>query len=63
MKKSKSHARHVFTFLEKNYNIELQFSNEDEKPQKGKKLERKGSDLKPGGKKDFDTESLGRKST
>jgi hypothetical protein len=29
MKKHKSHARHVFNFLEKNYGISLQYGEEE----------------------------------
>lgn len=31
MKKHKSHARHVFNFLEKNYGIEVVFADDDDK--------------------------------
>lgn len=31
MKKHKSHARHVFNFLEKKYNIQVQFADDDDK--------------------------------
>ena len=31
MKKNKSHARHVFSFLEKNYGVNLVFADEEEK--------------------------------
>lgn len=40
MKKHKSHARHVFSFLEKNYNVEVIFSEEEEK-----KSSKKGSGM------------------
>ena len=40
MKKHKSHARHVFNFLEKTYGITLQFGEEESKS-KPKKGERK----------------------
>lgn len=41
MKKHKSHARHVFNFLEKTYGISLQFCEEEPKVVKQKKSERK----------------------
>jgi hypothetical protein len=37
MKKHKSHARHVFTHLEKNYGITIVFGDEEEK-----KVQKKG---------------------
>jgi hypothetical protein len=40
MKKHKSHARHVFNFLEKTYGLQLNFGDEEAKG-KGKKGERK----------------------
>lgn len=45
MKKHKSHARHVFNFLEKTYGITLQFGEEESKG-KGKKGERKSMGTK-----------------
>jgi hypothetical protein len=44
IKKQKSHARHVFTFLEKNYNIFIQTADDDEN--KSKKIERKSMGVK-----------------
>lgn len=45
MKKHKSHARHVFNFLEKTYGITLQFGDEESKT-KAKKGERKSMGTK-----------------
>lgn len=45
MKKHKSHARHVFNFLEKTYGITLQFGEEESKG-KAKKGERKSMGTK-----------------
>lgn len=44
MKKHKSHARHVFNYLEKNYNINFVFAEDDEK--KGSKKSQSGKDKK-----------------
>ena len=44
MKKHRSHARHVFNFMEKNYNINIVFSEEEEK--KGSKKSINGKDRK-----------------
>ncbi len=45
MKKHKSHARHVFTFLEKNYNITVVFGDDDDK-KSSKKSSGGGKDRK-----------------
>lgn len=31
MKKHRSHARHVFNFIEKNYNVNIVFAEDEEK--------------------------------
>ena len=45
MKKHKSHARHVFTFLEKNYGITVVFGDDDDK-KSSKKSSGGGKDRK-----------------
>jgi len=47
MKKHRSHARHVFNFIEKNYNVTIVFAEDEEK--KGKKSSNK--DRKSNGSK------------
>ena len=47
MKKHKSHARHVFTYLEKNYNIFLTQAEDEDKQGAVKKIvERKSMCIK-----------------
>jgi hypothetical protein len=45
MKKHKSHARHVFSYLEKNYNLDIVFGEDDEK-RSSKKSSGGGKDRK-----------------
>lgn len=48
MKKHRSHARHVFNFLEKNYNVNIVFAEDDDKKSKKSMKDRKSNASKGG---------------